>query len=128
VNASALGDEDKARLKAVYERSREKTLPHDVAYLAKMGVERFEKLVASDDPMAQQLGTHATRMQRLLADRVAGNRECPEDAVRACTAALLYLVNPFDLIADTTPGTGLLDDLYVVELALADCGNALDSY
>ena len=128
MNAFALGDEDKARLQAVYEKSREKTLSHDIAYLAKMGGARFEKMVASDDPVAQQLGTHAARMQRFLADHVAGNRECPEDAVKACTAALLYLVNPFDLISDNTPGTGLLDDLYVVELALAECGNALDPY
>ena len=34
----------------------------------------------------------------VLANRVAGNRECPEDAVKACTAALLDVANPFDLI------------------------------
>ncbi len=128
MNAFALEKEDQARLEAAYEKSREGALAHDTAYLAKMGPERFEKMLASEDPLAQKVGTHALRMQRFLAVHAAGSRACPDGAVKACTAALLYLVNPFDLIPDPTPGTGLLDDLYVVELALADCGNALDPY
>jgi serine/threonine protein kinase len=43
-------------------------------------------------------------------------------------AALNYLVDPFDLIPDSTPFLGLVDDAYVVELVTDKTRRALDAF
>ncbi|MFP4476872.1 MAG: YkvA family protein [Desulfatibacillaceae bacterium] len=45
-------------------------------------------------------------------------RRIPWWALSALVFALLYVVNPFDLIPDAIPGIGLLDDALVMGIAL----------
>lgn len=42
--------------------------------------------------------------------------------------AILYIVNPFDVIPDWVPGLGLLDDAFVLALALQRTRQALDDF
>jgi uncharacterized membrane protein YkvA (DUF1232 family) len=43
-------------------------------------------------------------------------------------AALNYLVDPFDLIPDSTPFLGLVDDAHVVELVTDKTRRTLDAF
>ncbi len=43
-------------------------------------------------------------------------------------AAILYVVNPFDLIPDWVPGLGLLDDAFVVGFAVRKTQRTLDDF
>jgi len=50
------------------------------------------------------------------------------DALVWITAALNYLVDPFDLIPDNTPFLGLVDDAHVVELVTDKTRRTLDAF
>jgi uncharacterized membrane protein YkvA (DUF1232 family) len=51
-----------------------------------------------------------------------------EDALVWIIAALNYLVDPFDLIPDSTPFLGLVDDAHVVELVTDKTRRTLDAF
>ena len=51
-----------------------------------------------------------------------------DDTLVWIIAALNYLVDPFDLIPDSTPFLGLVDDAYVVELVTDKTRRALDAF
>ena len=55
-------------------------------------------------------------------------RKVPYRTVAVIAAALLYVLNPFDLIPDAIPGVGLLDDATVVGFALAMVEQDLEDY
>lgn len=43
-------------------------------------------------------------------------------------AAVLYFVNPFDLIPDFIPGTGLIDDIGVIHFVISKFGREIEKY
>src|SRR5438309_8626062 len=51
-----------------------------------------------------------------------------KDALMWIIAALNYFVDPFDLIPDTTPFLGLVDDAHVVELVTDKTRRTLDAF
>ncbi len=52
---------------------------------------------------------------KMLQSYVSGEyRNIPLRTIIAIAAALLYFINPFDLIPDMIPGIGMLDDLAVM--------------
>lgn len=55
-------------------------------------------------------------------------RQADPDAIIWITAALQYLVDPFDLIPDEVPFLGFVDDATVVEFAIAQSKPALDMF
>jgi uncharacterized membrane protein YkvA (DUF1232 family) len=65
----------------------------------------------------------------LVQDYVHGRyREAPKRTVFAAAAALLYVLNPFDLIPDFIPGLGYVDDAAVVMLVIRSIRADLDDY
>ena len=55
-------------------------------------------------------------------------RQIPYWSIAAIVAALLYVLNPFDLIPDVIPGIGLLDDVAVVSACLSLVEKDLHDY
>ncbi|HLW36292.1 MAG TPA: DUF1232 domain-containing protein [Chthoniobacterales bacterium] len=55
-------------------------------------------------------------------------RDLPESTLVVIVAAIVYLVNPLDVIPDALPALGYLDDATVVSLAVRRCREALDSF
>jgi uncharacterized membrane protein YkvA (DUF1232 family) len=55
-------------------------------------------------------------------------QQVSNDALLWIVAALNYLVDPFDLIPDTTPFLGFVDDATVVEFAVGRARQALDDF
>jgi uncharacterized membrane protein YkvA (DUF1232 family) len=51
---------------------------------------------------------------RLLRAHLAGKFRAPADSIVMVIAAVIYFVNPFDLIPDSIPVLGLIDDAAVV--------------
>ena len=51
---------------------------------------------------------------RIVRAHVSGKFQSPLATVLAAIAALIYLVEPFDLIPDSVPVFGLLDDVAVI--------------
>lgn len=82
-----------------------------------------KKIRAMQNAQAAWLIEFAIQMDNLFDVFLAcrrGKLELPPSAFRGVTAALFYYINPFDVIPDTTPGRGHLDDAYVLELCVRD--------
>lgn len=54
--------------------------------------------------------------------------EVSPTALLQIIAALLYLVNPLDLLPDAIPGIGLLDDIFILGLTIRRTRNALEQF
>jgi uncharacterized membrane protein YkvA (DUF1232 family) len=55
-------------------------------------------------------------------------RDVPMTTLVIIIAAIIYVVNPFDMIPDWVPALGLLDDAFVLALAVRRTRNALDEF
>jgi len=55
-------------------------------------------------------------------------RDVPESTLTVMVAAIVYLVNPLDVIPDALPALGYLDDATVVSLAVRRSRETLDSF
>jgi len=68
-------------------------------------------------------------MVRLLKAYFKGEyREVPWKSLLTITGAVIYVVIPFDLIPDTIPGIGLIDDAKVVSVSLQAVKGDLDAF
>ena len=54
--------------------------------------------------------------------------EVPESTLVVIVAAIVYLVNPLDVIPDALPALGYLDDATVVSLAVRRSRETLDDF
>ena len=123
-----LSAEEQKRVKAAYVKSRDNTIEHDISYVANLKPSTFDRLISDDDPSVQRLGKVALHLQRFIGDCICGAYIAPPSVIHAFTAVLLYLVNPFDVIPDSTPDRGYADDLFVLELGLTDGGDVFREY
>ncbi|MEQ8623499.1 MAG: YkvA family protein [Vicingaceae bacterium] len=55
-------------------------------------------------------------------------RETPWRTILYATAALIYFVNPLDLIPDFIPMTGLLDDISIITFVISSIKTDLDKF
>ena len=66
------------------------------------------------------------RLIRCYSDGVY--REIPESTLVVIVAAIVYVVNPLDVIPDALPALGYLDDATVIALAVRRSRQALDDF
>ena len=55
-------------------------------------------------------------------------RHVPENTLVVIVAAIVYVVNPLDVIPDALPALGYLDDATVIALAVKRSREALDDF
>ena len=68
-------------------------------------------------------------MFSVIQDYISGKyRKVPWWSIAAIVAALLYVLNPIDLIPDFIPGFGYIDDALVVAACLAMVEQDLQNY
>jgi uncharacterized membrane protein YkvA (DUF1232 family) len=68
-------------------------------------------------------------MLRLIRAYSQGNyREVPESTLVVIIAAIIYVVNPLDVIPDALPALGYLDDATVLALAVRRARQTLDDF
>lgn len=82
----------------------------------------------SEIPKGGEYFAEVPRMIALLKDHVQKDYEAPTKALVAIIAALLYLINPKDIIPDKYLGIGQLDDAAVIAAAIAISKKDLDDY
>ena len=79
-------------------------------------------------PLADLAGDISVLFE-LVQDYIHGrHRGAPKRTVVAAAAALLYVLNPFDLIPDFIPGLGYVDDAAVVMLVIRSIRADIDDY
>ena len=65
----------------------------------------------------------------LVQDYVSGRyREVPWRVIATAAFAVLYFLNPFDLIPDFIPGIGFIDDATLISMAVAALREELRRY
>jgi uncharacterized membrane protein YkvA (DUF1232 family) len=68
-------------------------------------------------------------MLRLIRAYYRGDyRTVPMTTLLIIVAAVIYVVNPLDLIPDWVPGLGFLDDAFIVAFAVRKTQRALDDF
>ena len=101
----------------VLDRERRKVKQDDIETL----LERQKKIEAKvrNGGKLNRFSTDVRLMFSLLRDYWSGRyRQIPWKSVAAIAGALLYVLNPLDLIPDVLIGFGLLDDAGVVAVCL----------
>ncbi len=74
------------------------------------------------------MGRRAHLMWELLKDWKKGNYKAPWRTIAAIVAALIYVINPWDIIPDYIPVLGLIDDAFIVALCAAAIKSDLRRY
>lgn len=65
----------------------------------------------------------------LIKDYINGRyKDVPYQSIISIAAALIYVLNPLDLIPDVIPGVGYLDDAAVIAMCLKFVKSDLDKY
>lgn len=65
----------------------------------------------------------------MVKDYASGTyRETPRSTVLAGTVALLYVLNPFDLMPDFIPGIGFIDDMSMLALVIGSIRKDVEDY
>jgi len=76
--------------------------------------ERIRRKIRNAGPLRAFL-EDGTTLLSMIRDYASGSyRSMPFGCVVAVAAALLYVLNPFDLVPDAIPGVGFIDDATVV--------------
>lgn len=79
-------------------------------------------------PLADLAGD-VTTLTAMVKDYASGKyREVPEKSILAATVALLYILNPLDLIPDLVPGLGLIDDAAVLTMVVKAIQSDVQNY
>ncbi len=110
-----MNERERRKAKRSFEEQIERIKPQDVEEVLRKKGEIEEKLRG---PLGKFI-EDVELFFNLLKDFVSGRyREVPWFTVAAVAAALLYILNPFDVIPDYIPVIGLIDDASVVALCL----------
>jgi len=89
---------------------------------------KAEKLSARGGPFAVLFRRIELLISMLRDFKRKDYKEVPWSIIAAIVFAILYFVNPFDLIMDFIPGIGYLDDVAVVGLIFASIEHELKKY
>lgn len=94
----------------------------------KVGEEEVAQVIRNSDRIRQKIHdagplrgflNDGTTFLSMVRDYANGSyRNIPFGSVVAIATALLYVLNPFDLVPDAIPGVGLIDDATVVGACL----------
>lgn len=79
--------------------------------------------------MFKETWAYFQAMLRLVRAYYRGDyREVATTTLVVIIAAIIYIVNPFDLLPDWIPGLGLLDDAFILALAVRRTRQTLDEF
>lgn len=87
---------------------------------------RLQQLITG--PVAE-MGEEIDNLFSMVRDyRNGAYRDLPRSTVFASTFALLYLLNPFDLMPDFLPGIGFIDDMSMLALVMGSIRRDVAAY
>ena len=95
------------------------------------GGEKLEKAIGlvRRIPVLKDLANDIPVMVNMVKDYIKGAyRKVPMKTMAMMTAALLYFINPNDVVPDYVPGVGYLDDAAVITYVLKSVKDDVDEY
>ncbi len=116
---------DRETIERAFRDALAKVKPADILAVAQR-VPTLRRFIRG--PLAD-LADDVTTLGAMIKDYTAGTyREVPQKSVLAASAALLYILNPFDLIPDLVPGLGLIDDTAVLAFVVKAIRSDVQNY
>ena len=112
-----------------YHQNVKNVRPDDVNGTARKGMEKLFDFGTKHPGTLVGMWEDIKLMIALIRDYARGDyREIPWSSIAAITAAVIYLVNPIDIIPDFIPVAGFLDDAAVITIALKLVRDDLHKY
>ncbi|MGE4064936.1 MAG: YkvA family protein [Rhodospirillaceae bacterium] len=116
---------DQATLKRLYRTGIRSIRSHDILKV----VRRSKSLRRLINGPLSEMGAEAGQLFDMVKDYASGTyRELPRSTVLASAFALLYVLNPFDLMPDFIPGIGYLDDMSMLALVIGSVRKDVEGY
>jgi len=112
-----------------FNRRRQNVRPEDVGDAANRGQQKVNDFNDAPPSVLAKLWADIKDMIALIRDFAKGDyRDIPWVSIAAITAAVLYFINPLDLVPDFVPILGYVDDAAIIGLALKFIGGDLNKY
>ncbi len=116
---------DPAAIARALREAMGKMRPKDLLRVAQK-VPALRRLIRG--PLAD-LADDVTTLTAMVKDYADGSyREVPQKSIFAAAAALLYILNPLDLIPDLVPALGLVDDAAVLTMVVKAIQSDVHAY
>ena len=107
-------------------RGRARAMLRDPQALEALASEARQQAIHSPNSRIRELGEQIKRLGRLVRAYANGSyREISVGNIVLIVAAILYFVTPLDLVPDTIPGAGFVDDATLLAFVLARLENEL---
>ena len=116
LNGERMNSGFKKKVSDQFERLIGRINREDVKRVLDRAMAKVQGLLHSGVDSVADLGRQIALLCNMLRDWWNGFYEIPWATVAASTAALLYFLNPLDVIPDFLPGIGLLDDALVIAI------------
>lgn len=111
-----LRKEDKITIKSAFEELKSNVKNEELKSTLSIVTSKIERLESSDDVYKNSLAW----LTKAVTAAVLKGDNSNENLRRLAIVAIAYLCDPYDVIPDSDPQDGYLDDLYVFYLALAE--------
>jgi uncharacterized membrane protein YkvA (DUF1232 family) len=97
--------------------------------LGQLVTEAARKVTSLPKEQFKDTWAYLQAMLRLVRAYYRGEyRNVSSTTIVLIVAALIYLINPMDLLPDWLPGLGLLDDAVIIAIAVRQTRKALDEF
>jgi len=116
---------DQASLRRLYQRGLRNMRMGDLLHVVRRS-KSLRRLM--NGPLAE-MGAETGQLLHLVKDYTSGTyRGVPKTTIFSAVFALLYILNPFDLMPDFLPGIGYLDDMSMLALVIGSVRHDVEKY
>ncbi len=98
----------------IYSRARQRLSEIDFIQTMEVIRDRATNIWHSGETEAKKVASQLSLLSEMLKDRWDNHRDVPWRTVVAFTVAMMYYIGPFDVIPDSVPILGYLDDAAVL--------------
>jgi uncharacterized membrane protein YkvA (DUF1232 family) len=121
-----LGERDLKHFRRVMAKAIDVANPEKEREVTAAAVALIEKARVAEPP--DYVRERLDRLERIVAMSYDDEWRIPEVVRRRVLAALAYLTEPDDIIPDSVPGLGFLDDAIMIELVSHELRHELEAY